>query len=486
MIKKLLKILGGFIGIIILLIVAASLAIMFIVTKQRVEDQMKKALNRHVQIQDIKVGVFSIVSGIEVNRVVISNFKTEKQLEALNGKPVPANDVFASMESLRLKLKFLPLLKKQFQLNELVLYSPTINVSKNKNGIFNFDDLTRPKKLTKEEKAELEKKKAEEAKKAKEPKKPLTADDIPVAISIGEVGVKNGTVNYYDGTYNQRFQVYKLTTLVHGIKIDPKDLEKKDIAKVKVYMGVKTVGPMKTGSVKSFDIVLDISGSVKPFDVKTRKLEPEISMHVGSPDGQFTGLQIFNAVAANNVLTKYIGDALSFLKGKQSWKGSKLAYVDVWYKAGVAKLSNGNLKLRECRLLFDGMTNTITKAMDVNLELELLKERHNAVKVGIRKQVESGLKQLGAKKYANPEKITEVAMKPLVNKNGMIYMKFKIDGTVSKPEAKLTFPALGSIGDIIKQVAGDVLMEAGKEAGKKAIEEGGKQLIKKVPKIKLF
>ena len=139
MVKKILKILGGLVGFIVVLVIAASIAIILLVNKQLVEDQMKKALNRHVQIQDIKVGIFSIVSGIEVKGVTISNFKTEKQLADLKGKPVPAGDVFVSMESLRLKLKFLPLLDKKFELNELVLYTPKVNVSRNKNGVFNFD-----------------------------------------------------------------------------------------------------------------------------------------------------------------------------------------------------------------------------------------------------------------------------------------------------------------------------------------------------------
>ncbi len=482
MVKKILKILGGLVAFIMLLVVAASVAIILIVNKELVQNQMIKALNRHVQIQDIDVGILSVVSGIEVKKVAISNYKTEKQLEALKGKPVLANDMFVSMEALRLKLKFLPLLKKQFQLKECVLYTPVVNVAKSKGGAFNFDDLTRPKKMTREEQEELAKKKAEEA---REPKKPLTADDIPVAINIGEVGFRNGTVNYYDGKLDQRFQIYKMTALVSNITIDPKDLNKKDNAKIMLNLGIRTVGPVKSGSVESFDITLDVNGKVRPFDLKTRKLDPEVSIHAGSPEGVITGLQIFNTIAGNNVLGKYIGDSLNFLKGKQSWKGSKLAYVDVWYKNNLAKLSNGNLKLKECRLLFDGAYNTASKGLDVNLELELLKERNSAVKVGIRKQVESGLKKLGAKKYADPDKIAETAMKPLLNKNGMVYLKFKVAGTTGKPTATLTHPALGSLDGIIKQVAGDVLMEAGKEAGKKVIEDGGKQLLKKAGKLKL-
>lgn len=482
MIKTILKVLGGIVAFILVLIIAASVAIMFIVNKGMIEDQMKKALNRHVKIENISVGIFSIVSGIEVNKVTISNFKTAQQLEALKDKPVPAGDVFVSTESLRLKLKFLPLLKKQFELKELVLYTPTVNVSRSKAGVFNFDDLTRPKKLTREEQAELEKEKAEEA---KEPKKPFTADDIPVAISIGKVGFKDGTVNYYDGTLNQKFQIYKLTAMLSGITIDPKNLETKDSAKLTIYMGVKNVGPVRSGSVNTFDVTFDVSGTVKPFDLKTRRLDPEVSVHAGSPEGMISGLQIFNSIAGNNVLSKYIGNQLDFLKGKQSWEGSKMAYVDVWYKAGVAKLTNGNLKLKECRLLFDGAFNTNTKGLNVNLELELLESRNNAIKVGIRKQVESGLKQLGAKKYVDPNKIAETAMKPLLNKNGMVYMKFKVTGTTAKPNAALAHPALGSIGDIIKQVAGNVLLEAGKEAAGKAIKDGAKSLVKGLPKIKL-
>jgi len=271
--------------------------------------------------------------------------------------------------------------------------------------------------------------------------------------------------------------------MLYSIVIDPKDLEKKDSAKLKIYMGVKNIGPVRSGSVDSFDVTFDVSGTVKPFDLKTRRLEPEVSVHAGSPEGMVTGLQIFNSIAGNNVLSKYIGNQLDFLKGKQTWEGSKMAYVDVWWKAGVAKLSNGNLKLKECRLLFGGIFNTNSKGLNVDLELELLESRNNAIKVGIRRQVESGLKQLGAKKYVDPNKIAETAMQPLLNKNGMVYMKFKIAGTTAKPAAKLTHPALGSIGDIIKKVAGNVILEAGKEAAGKALKDGGKSLMKGLKKL---
>ncbi len=70
------------------LIIIASIILMLVVTKDMIAEQMEKALNRHVTIEKIDVSIFSVVSGIEVKGVAISNFKTPKQLEALKGKPV--------------------------------------------------------------------------------------------------------------------------------------------------------------------------------------------------------------------------------------------------------------------------------------------------------------------------------------------------------------------------------------------------------------
>ncbi len=286
MFKKILITIGSLIAAILILVVIAGIIIMIKVDKAFIASQISQALHRQVYIEKIDVSIFSIVSGIDIKKVAISNFKTPSELAALQGKPVPANDLFTGMEALRFKIRFLPLLRKQFDLKELVLYSPIINLTKSKQGVLNCDDLIKPKKQSADKKAEV-----------KEPAKPITADDIPVGITVGEIGIKNGTINYYDGEYDQRFQVYKLTTLAYDINIDPKELEKKDEIKLKLALGLKTVGAMKTGSVQSFDITLDATGKVIPFDVKTRHLDPEVILHIAIPDGEITGLQIFNSVA---------------------------------------------------------------------------------------------------------------------------------------------------------------------------------------------
>jgi hypothetical protein len=469
MFKKILISIGSLIAAILILVVIAGIIIMIKVDKAFIASQISQALHRQVYIEKIDVSIFSIVSGIEIKKVAISNFKTPPQLAALQGKPVPASDLFTGMETLRFKIRFLPLLKKKFDLKELVLYSPIINLTRSKQGVLNCADLIKSKKQPDDEEI-------------RQPSKPLTADDIPVAITVGEIGIKNGTINYYDGEYDQKFQVYKLTTLAYDINIDPKELEKKDEVKLKLALGLKTVGPMKSGSVQSFDITLDATGKVIPFDVKTRHLDPEVILHIAIPDGEITGLQIFNSVAAIPLLGDYLGEYISFLKGKQQWKDSKETGVDVRYKASKAEFSNGRLDLKEAKLLFAGAVNTDSKALDMNLDMIMKKEINDAVKTALAKKIEEAIKSPEVKKYADSNKLAEAAMQPLLNKDGMIDLKLKVGGTTKKTNVQLVQPQLDSLSTVVTKAAGSVATQAGKqllEGGQKKALENIQDLFKK-------
>ncbi|MBN1474819.1 MAG: AsmA family protein [Syntrophaceae bacterium] len=465
MFKKIMIISASLVAAILLFVIVAGIIIMNKVDKDFISAQISKALNRQVYIEKIDASVFSIVSGIEIENVAISNFKTQKQLSSLQGKPVAAGDVFASMESLRFKIRFLPLLKKQFDLKEFVLYSPVINLSRNKQGVMNIDDLLRPK----------DKKSPQPENKT--PSRQLSADDLPIAVKVGQVGMKNGTINYYDGKLGQTFQVYKLDTLAYDINVDPKDLENKDEIKLKLGMGVKTVGPMKTGSVQNFDITMDAAGKIIPFDLKTRLLEPETILHLAVPDGEITGLQIFNSIAAIPILGDYLGQYISFLKGKQKWSNSRENGVDLLYKAGNARLSNGKLVLKEAKFLFDGAMNTNTKALDMNLNMIMQKEINDKVKDALAKKIDAAIKSPEVKKYTDANQLAEAAMQPMLNKDNMIDLKFKVGGTTSKTKVSLVHPQLNSLGNIVAKSAGGILTGAGVKAGKELLgEERGKVL----------
>jgi uncharacterized protein involved in outer membrane biogenesis len=452
MFKKLLITIGAIVAVIAVLVIVAGVIVYKKVDKTFISSQMSKSLNRQVYIEKIDVNIFSVLSGIEIKNVAISNFKTPQELESLQGKPVVAGDVFAGMESLHFKVKIIPLFKKQVELKELVLYSPVINLSKNKQGVLNINDLIKSKK---QEKKELQ-----------EPAKPLTADEIPVDIAVGEIGMKNGTINYYDGEHDQKFQIYKLTTLAHDINIVPKELEKKNEVNLKLSMGIKTIGTIKTGSVQNFDITIDATGKMIPFDVKTRLLEPEVILHIAVPDGEITGLQIFNSIAAIPILGDYLGEYVAFLKDKQEWKDSKETGLDLRYKADKAQITNGKLNLKQAKLLFDGSMNMKSKSVDMNMDMAMKKEINDGVKTSLAKKIDSLINSPEVKKYADSNKLADAAMQPLLNKGGVIDLKAKVGGTTNKPDVKLTQPQLGSLGDIVKNAAGSVAIEAGKGAVK--------------------
>jgi len=468
MLKKLLIAVGAVIAVVVVLVVIAGVIVYKKVDRDFITAQMSRALHRQVTMDAIDINIFSVLSGIEIKKVAISNFKKPEELERLQGKPVAPNDIFTSMEAFRFKVKLLPLLKNHLELKELVLYGPVVNLSKNKKGAMNIDDLIKSKKADRDKQDEQGSN--EKAQHAGEPDKPLTADDIPVAVAVGEIGVKDGTINYHDGEFDQKFQVYRLSALAHDINIDPKDLKKKDEVKLKLAMGIKTVGAMKTGSVQSFDITIDATGRMIPFDVRTRLLEPDVRLHISVPDGEVTGLQIFNAIAAIPVLGDYLGKNISFLKEKQQWKGSNYNGLDLRYKAAKAEISNGRLDLKDAGLFFDGAMNIDTKALDMNLGVVMKGEINEGVRMALAQKIESAIKNPEVKKYVDSKNLAAIAMKPLLNKDGQIALEAKVGGTAKKPEVKLTEPQLGSLARFVQDNAGSLAIEAGKGAVKQYLK----------------
>lgn len=470
--KKVIKWIAIVVGVLVCLVIIAGIVLMFVVSKDMVAGQMESVLNRQVRIEDVDVNIFSVVSGVEVKGVTISNHKTPDQLEALKGKPVAKNDLFTGLKSLNLQVKFFPLLRGRFELSELTLNEPVINIVKYRNGKYNFSDLLEAKKPAEGEAASSKPKEPAEPKpgETEKPAKAFSADDLPVSITLGAVGIDKGTVHYEDMGVGQAFEVYDLTFLAHSAEIDPSDLEKKDIVKLKFHMGVKPVGRVRSGAVKSFDILLNAKGSMKPFDVKTRLLDPELNLNVGSSKGTMTGLQIFEAIQSIRVLEPYTGK-LSFLKDKVEWKDAEL---DVWYKNNIAKISGGKIATGDVVVHLSGTTNIKTKAVNLNVKMDLSEKNQKAIEAAVAKNIKREIRGDVAK-YIPPEKITQLAMKRLKDKNGKIYFEYDVGGTTRSPSVKLIHPKVPPLSVLIKDVGGDatgIAQETLKQEGNKAIKKG--------------
>ena len=458
--KGLFKWAGILLGVLVLLVIAASIVVMFLVDKEMIAGQMESALNRHVTIDGVDIGLFSVVSGVEVTGVKISNYKTPDQLEALKGEPVPENDLFAGLKSLSLKLRFLPLLSGSLQVGEFVIYEPVIHVVKYKNGTFNFSDLLQPE--------------GEEKKEEEKSSGPFSADDLPLSITLGKVGLEKGTVTYLDKKMNQTLQIYDFTLLAHSVDIDPSNLEARNQVKVLFELGVKPKDRLKSGAVKFFDIGLTAEGLVKPFDVKTRKLDPEVLLEVGSPNGTLSGVKILESIQSVKALEQYTGKP-SFLRDEVTWDK---ANMDVWYKAGNAKVSTGKIAAEDYNLDFSGSTNIDTKAIHLDLGMELGEEQTQALRDSIDKRMQKELKGDVAK-YVSSEQLTDLVMKHLTNEDGKVYLKYNVAGTTTSPKPTLVEPTVPPLQSLMKEMGADVgniAKEAAKKEAEKAIDDATKNL----------
>lgn len=477
--KRILKWIGIFFGGVFVIIIAAGIVAMIIIDKPFIENQMEKQLHRQARIGDISGGLFSAVSGFTVKDVKISNFKSEKDLESLKGKPVADSDIFAAMKSFNFRISIPPILTGKIVLKELMLYTPQINIVRYKSGAFNFSDLLITKPMTPEEKAELEQKMKEEAAKPKEEEKPFKADDIPVAVNVGSLGMQDGNINFSDQSSGQKLNIYKITAKVYDITIDPKNLEKNDNISLKIAAGIKTLSRHESGSVQSFDIGLDVKGTIIPFDKKTRILNPEVSVKAGSPYGKASGLQIFNEMINVEQLAKYSGK-FDFLKKEMDWKNG---YVKIHYKNNVVTLKEGKFANDDYSLTFGGTVNTSSMSLNLNPEMTLAKKNTEKVKSQTAK-LSSKLITGKVKDYLKPEQVADAAVKPMLNDKGEIFLKYAVKGTASKPDVKLTHPKLGSLSDIVKDAMKDAAGDVKDAAKDKAKEKLGKAADKNKGKAK--
>ncbi|MCD6197913.1 MAG: AsmA family protein [Deltaproteobacteria bacterium] len=159
------KILVTFLAFIGVVLVGLSLFVHFYLTEDRVKalviPQAEKALGRTVQIGGIDVGLFS---GITVKDFTV--------------KETDGHTDFISTKEFVLRYDFLPLLQKKIVVSKVRLDAPYVRVSRDKDGLFNFETLA----VLAE--AELEKPVPEDT------GKPASAA-LPLALTVNEVTVDN-------------------------------------------------------------------------------------------------------------------------------------------------------------------------------------------------------------------------------------------------------------------------------------------------------
>ncbi len=176
--------------IVLVLAVAALAAIPFVVDpndyKDEIASQVEKATGRQLSIQgDIGLSVFPWIA-LEMGQLSLSNASGFKA------------DSFAKVNNAQIRIKLLPLLKKELEMDTIVLDGLVLNLETDKDGNTNWQDLTKPDPETQAEIKEA----------APEPAK--DAPPALAAISIAGVKLSNANILWSNAQTGENYQLRNL------------------------------------------------------------------------------------------------------------------------------------------------------------------------------------------------------------------------------------------------------------------------------------
>ena len=125
-------VIGVLIGVVV--VVGVILALPFLIDLNKYQDQYKPliedALNRKVQLQDIRLTIWPRIGARVAGFAVLDD-------------PAFGSSPFTSLTSLDVGVKFMPLLSGKVEVEEITLRDPVITVIKNKNGVLNVSTIGR-------------------------------------------------------------------------------------------------------------------------------------------------------------------------------------------------------------------------------------------------------------------------------------------------------------------------------------------------------
>lgn len=172
----------------VLIVVAGLIALPFVVDpndyKDEISTQVEKVTGRNLTLQgDIGLSVFPWIA-LELGPLSLSNAEGFK------------SDSFAKVEAAEIRIKLMPLLKKQLEMDTVVLDGLVLNLETDKNGKTNWDDLTK----SAEEDLNESKPEQDEAKSG-----PALA-----GVSIAGVQLSNANILWSDASKGESYQLRNL------------------------------------------------------------------------------------------------------------------------------------------------------------------------------------------------------------------------------------------------------------------------------------
>ncbi len=177
--NRFLKILGSIFAIVIVLIVAAIIILPLVINpndfKPEIQAAVQDATGRDLSIDgELELSVFPWI-GVSTGKITLSN---AQGFSAEN---------FAEIEESNVKVKLVPLLSQELEVSRIVLKGLVLNLAKDKQGISNWDDLSKKDTTTT----------------TKTPPTPSDSEESSnvsplAALAIGGVSIENAKISWDD------------------------------------------------------------------------------------------------------------------------------------------------------------------------------------------------------------------------------------------------------------------------------------------------
>lgn len=181
--KLMLKFMTVIIGILLAILIASFVLVKMFISPERVKHAVlplaEKALHRKVMLDDVQISIFS---GIELSGLKIMN--------AAGDKP------FAVCTRAQLHYEFIPLLQGKVVINEVGIQGPELNITRNRDGSFNFSDILADSKSGTSEGAQAAQ--PPPVPEASRPAKNKNQKKNKLAILVSNISIADGKIIFTD------------------------------------------------------------------------------------------------------------------------------------------------------------------------------------------------------------------------------------------------------------------------------------------------
>ena len=332
------------IGCLVVVIIAALLLIPMFVDVQKykpmLESKVSEATGRPFSVgNDLHLSLFPW-AGISFSDLRLGNPSGFSEKE------------FVTVKSFEVRIKLLPLLSKDVQIQSFVLNTPHIILVKNKNGLTNWEQPKQPAKETPAKKEE------------KAPPEGAGGLNIPIkALSVGNLSINNGSVIYIDHASDTRREISDLNLKLADVSMEkPVKMTFSALLDQKPISMEGTIGPLGQGF-RAPNIPVDLS--LKALKQLALSLKGSLQNPLTNPG---VDMDIELKEFSPRKLVAELGQEFPVKTSDPEALSSVALKTHVKADAGKVSISNGTMKLDQSNLTFSA---TATEFSRPNLKFDL-------------------------------------------------------------------------------------------------------------------